>query len=282
MIRLRRRTPRRLAGNVAVVALGGAALTGALTGYPAALHAAGHPGTAHRDAKSAWSQTYSDNFSGPGKLSTWIIEKGNDQGWGHRQLQYYTSAATNVATGRSGLVMTATKTGAAVHHCWYGPCRYTSARLQTNFAGGFYQEYGLIEARIKVPDYPGIWPAFWLYSSRPRAEIDVIETNGKRPYLVEGFAHAPNVNFHSAFKKLSHPLAAGFHTYAISWTPTSITWLVDGKAYGKLTKGAAEFRHPLYLILQLAVGGTWAGKPPSSTHFPVKMTVRWVKAYRRS
>ena len=80
--------------------------------------------------------------------------------------------------------------------CWYGPCRYTSARLLTK--GKFAATYGRFEARLKLPAGQGLWPAFWMLGDNidavgwPRSgEIDVMENIGKEPSTVHGTLHGP-------------------------------------------------------------------------------------------
>jgi beta-glucanase (GH16 family) len=81
-------------------------------------------------------------------------------------------------------------------------------------------------------------------------------------------------------------LASAFHTYAISWSRNSITWLVDGVPYGTetaqdLSRGTKwVFNRPFHLVLNLAVGGNFAGPPNSSTRFPATLLVDWVRVYQ--
>ena len=73
------------------------------------------------------------------------------KGWGNEELQWYTGdqPKTSPTDGLGSLVITAREAEAAGLTCWYGPCRYTSARLLTS--GLFELTYGRIEARLKVP-----------------------------------------------------------------------------------------------------------------------------------
>lgn len=89
----------------------------------------------------------------------WTAETGGG-GWGNQELQYYTGNSDNVRLdGKGNLEIVAASVAAnAPLDCWYGKCRYTSARLLTK--GKFQFTYGRAEARIRVPEGAGVWPAF--------------------------------------------------------------------------------------------------------------------------
>lgn len=230
-----------------------------------------------------WTLTWSDDFTSRKDLDSWnVVEGGN---WGNKELQFYNPSNISLAHG-GGLVITATDTGQG-EQCWYGPCAYTSARLDTE--GKFAQEYGIFEARIKLPAGAGLWPAFWMEGSDvnrvslPAAgEIDVIEINNKAAdTTAEAFLHAPAESY-GAYSQLPNPISAGYHVYAISWSPSGISFLVDGHAYGHVNASRNwPFDQPFFMILDLAVGGTWPGSPNASTKFPAHMDVSWIRVYKQ-
>ncbi len=228
-----------------------------------------------------WVLTWQDKFNSTAALHKWSFVLGNQGGPALKQLQWYDRSNASIRGGK--LVITADANGGG-HQCWNGPCHYTSVRMQTHFA----QAYGLFEARIKMPAGGGLWPAFWMVGDNynqvylPRAgEIDIAEVSNHPPATrLTGFAHAPKL-YYRAQDVLPQPLSAGYHDYAIEWTKSRITWLVDGKAYGHLNAYPGwPFNHPFNIILDLAVGGNWPGPPTSSTHFPATMDVDWVRVYR--
>lgn len=227
-----------------------------------------HPG-------SDWRLTWSDDFTGTDSLRDWNLSTGS--GWGNQQLEDYSPG--NVAVGPSGgLIITASRDGHG-SRCWYGACDYSSGRLDTK--GRFQQEYGIFAARIKLPAGHGLWPAFWMESanSAPYGEVDVIETSNKKPHLVSGFVHSYDLSY-GAYLLSPAPLSAGYHIYAIEWTRNSLSWLVDGRIYGRIgIPAGAPFDQPFYLILDLAVGGIWPGPPDATTVFPAHMYVSWVHVY---
>ena len=230
-----------------------------------------------------WVLSWQDNFNSAAALNKWSFDVGNVGGPALRQLQWYDRSNAIVSGGK--LALTATASGGG-HRCWNGRCRYTSVRMQSHFG----QAYGLFEARIKIPAGTGLWPAFWLQGDNydqvglPAAgEIDIAEQPNRPPLQeLHGFSHAPNL-VHKVTTLLSQPLSDGYHDYAVEWTRSRITWLVDGRAYGHLDSYRGwPFNHPFNIILNLAVGGKWPGKPTAATHFPASMDVEWVKVYRRA
>ena len=171
---------------------------------------------------------------------------------------------------------------------------YTSARLDTQ--GRFSATHGLIEARMKIPLGAGLWSAFWMLGNDISAvgypqsgEIDVMEALGQTPFTVRGTLHGPDLGAEYARgtdADSADSLAAGFHTYAVSWSPDSITWLLDGRPYmtvdpASLAPGQAwVFNRRFHLLLDLAVGGDWPGPPDASTPFPATLLVDWVRVYQ--
>ncbi len=246
-----------------------------------------------RYTKLVWSDEFNGPAGTPPSSSKWVPEVGAF-GWTDNELETYTNNPANASlNGRGQLAIVARRQRAT------GPDgltrNYTSARLDTH--GLFSATYGLIEARIKVPAGAGLWPAFWMIGADDKTvgwpasgEIDVVEALGQQPSVAHGFINGPSSSAphytvgQTAVSRTS--LASGFHTYAVSWSPNSITWLLDGVPYGTTTRknlppGAKwVFNRPFYLVLDLAIGGDWAGPLKSSTHFPATMMVDWVRVYK--
>lgn len=229
-----------------------------------------------------WTLTWQDGFNSPADLQKWTAESGGGRGARLKQLQWYDQGS--VIIGGGYLALTASKGGGS-HHCWYGRCKYRSGRVNTFTS--FAQKYGRFEARIKFPAGRGLWPAFWLEGANiakvgwPKAgEIDIVEPNGVNAYQVRAYAHAYKWGVFRSYK-LPHPLSAGYHVYGVDWSSTQIRWWVDGHTYGtvKAYKGW-PFNKPFFIILNLAVGGGYAGPPTASTHFPARLLVDWVRVYK--
>lgn len=237
---------------------------------------------------------WSDEFEGPAgsaaNPANWWNDVGGE-GWGNNELQYYTGGTQNVALdGAGNLVITARKDGSGEYECEYGTCRCTSGRLLSQW--NFSQQYGRYEARIKVPEGRGLLPAFWMQGNDvstvgwpDSGEIDVMEVLGDDPGTVKGSFHGPGYNLSA-----SHALPVGesyaddFHIYAIEWTPQGIAWFVDDVEYARFGPediGTYEWvaDKPYFMMFSLAVGGDWPGAPDTSTEFPARMVVDYVRVY---
>jgi beta-glucanase (GH16 family) len=212
---------------------------------------------------------------------------------GERQL--YRPAHAFVRTGV--LVL---KASAGADTCsegtWSGTRSYTSGWAQsggartpsTTKAPGELFRFGRVEVRFKAPKGGGLWPAVWLlspgtkrsdgsypYPSRP--EIDGVEIFGDRPDLWQFNVHlttpgGTKVDKGSTFA--GPDASAGWHVIAVDWRSDKITWLVDGVPRWTYT-GPGIPQVPLYVIVNLAVGGT-AGTPDPAA-FPAELKVDYIR-----
>jgi beta-glucanase (GH16 family) len=240
---------------------------------------------------SAAAAVFTDDFNGPAGSgvdgSKWQLETGDNVN--NHERQYYTNGTNNAALdGAGNLVITAKRENPAGYNCWYGPCEYTSARLNT--AGKFTQTYGHYEARMKLPRGQGIWPAFWMLGEDigsngwPNCgELDIMENVGFEPNTVHGTIHGPGYSGAGGIGAgYNGPnFSDDFHTYAVDWAPGKISWFVDGNLYQTRTPADLNgnrwvFDHPFFLILNLAVGGYWPGDPDGSTQFPQQLVIDYV------
>jgi beta-glucanase (GH16 family) len=245
-----------------------------------------------------WRLVWDDEFSGPNgsapDSSKWVHDIGGN-GWGNQELEYYTGRLENARIEDGMLVITARRehyTGAD------GVSRnYTSARLKT--LGLFAQQYGRFEARIKIPRGQGLWPAFWMLGVNfgqadwpDCGEIDIMEDIGREPSTVHGTIHGPGYSGGAGIGS-PYSLAGGasfagrFHVFALEWEPDAIRFSVDKTVYKTITPANLPpgkpwvFDHPFFILLNLAVGGSWPGNPDSTTRFPQQMLVDYVRVYQR-
>ena len=264
-----------------------------------------------------WSDEFDAPVAAPPDPTRWNIDVGNDGpgaelGWGNNELEFYTAGAENVRQEGGFLLLTARKDNVAGLTCWNGPCAYTSGRI--NSQGKFTAQYGRIEARIQVPGAgKGLWPAWWMLghdfpipTDWPACgEIDVMETVGSEPSSVSGTLHGPGYSDDAGITQAySRPdqasFANDFHVYAIEWQQGVVRFLVDDVPYQCVVADLAlsaqcgdvpvktvpagtqwVFDQPFYLVLNLAVGGSWPGSPSSFTVFPAQMRVDWVRVYQK-
>jgi beta-glucanase (GH16 family) len=251
-------------------------------------------------AGQAWKLTWSDEFNGARGTAVdankWTAETGGS-GWGNQELEYYTDSLDNAhLDGRGALVIVASTAPPGTSlKCWYGPCRYTSARLISK--GKFSQAYGRFEARIRLTEGQGLWPAFWLLGNDiDRAgwpacgEIDIMENIGV-PDIVRGTIYGPGYSASGGlgadYNLPEGRFADNFHIFAVEWEPKAIRWYVDDKLYETRTPSDLPagtrwvYDHPFFILLNVAVGGTWPGSPDAKTAFPQTMAVDYVRVYSR-
>ncbi len=145
--------------------------------------------------------------------------------------------------------------------------------------------YGYVEARLRLPQGQGLWPAFWLLPAdqESRPEIDVVETLGHRPDTAE--LHYHHLDADGAEQDPGHEWSApdladgDWHEFAVDWEPGRITWIIDGRARWEVT-GDHVADEDLYLVLNLAVGGDWPGDPDEDTEFPAAVEAEWIRVWQ--
>jgi beta-glucanase (GH16 family) len=259
---------------------------------------------ASADRPSDWALVWSDEFNNPSgtgaNSSVWDTLVGDGTaygipGWGNDELEYYTSGTTNAATNGQGQLEIVTDKADGSLMCYYGPCQYTSTRMQTR--NRFEVAYGRVEARVKVPQGAGLWPAFWMLGTNidqapwPQSgEIDIMEVVGRLPNRVFGTLHGPGYSGGASYGKtldLSKPVADDYHVFAVEWQPNKIVWYLDGNAYFTATPDDAflqgkqwVFNHPFYLLLNTAIGGNFGGTVGAETTFPQTTSVDYVRVYQ--
>jgi beta-glucanase (GH16 family) len=235
---------------------------------------------------------WSDEFDGDSGTTVdpakWAFDLGTgENGWGNNELQSYTNDPANIAhDGKGNLVITAIKAPDG---------RYTSARIKTK--GLFSQKYGRFEARIKTPAGAGMWPAFWMLGenidevSWPQCgEIDIMEQKGNLTSITYGSLHGPG---YSAGEAITTPYGlqndrfdSDFYVYAVEWGEDYIDFFVGDYLYKRVVPsdvpGEWVYDQPFFLLLNLAVGGTFGGPPNDFTPFPSTMEIDYVKVYKEN
>jgi beta-glucanase (GH16 family) len=255
-------------------------------------------------ASAEWTLVWSDEFDGPAGASPdsskWRADTADGCqmgicGWGNQEKQFYTARDNASLDGRGHLAIVARVAPAGLT-CYYGPCRYTSAKLTTR--GRFHAEPGMVEARIRLPGGQGLWPAFWMlgagYPATPwpqAGELDIMENHGSQPAMVSSAIHGPGYSGQTPFVGATvlsdGSFAHDFHTFAVAWDSLRIRFFRDGAQYHERRRADVErhgpwaFDHPFFVLLNLAVGGTFDGDPQSDAILPATMVVDYVRAYRR-
>jgi beta-glucanase (GH16 family) len=246
---------------------------------------------------------WNDEFSGETLNTTdWNIEA-HEPGWVNAEWQKYVNETENAETGNitvkdGKLVIKPIKTVDED-----GSVSYTSGRINTQNKHDF--TYGRFEVRAKVPEGQGYLPAFWMmptdeniYGQWPRCgEIDIMEVMGQDTQKAMGTIHYGNPHGQKQGENIltNGDYSSEYHTYAVDWEPGKITWYIDGQEYfsandwysttvGQGTVAyPAPFDQPFYMILNLAVGGSWVGYPDETTDFENQaFVIDYVRAYQKT
>lgn len=264
------------------------------------------PSIASTTSTTVWIQVAGDEFDGAAGArvdsTKWQYETGDGCsqricGWGNGEKEYYTDAPENIALNGQGQLTIVARRATADLTCYYGPCRYTSARITSR--GKMVISPGRVEARIKLPAGQGLWSAFWMLGhSHPTTpwpacgELDVMENKGSQPTTTSSAVHGPGYSGTTPFAH-AKSLAGGtfaddFHTFAVEWDSLQVRFFVDDSVHyvvrgNELERfGRSVLDQPFFLILNLAVGGHFDGDPGSDAIFPATMLVDYVRVYTAS
>ena len=249
-------------------------------------------------AKKGYSFKWGDDFTGTSlNRSDWNVEL-HAPGWVNSELQEYVDSDENIQVKDGNLLLKPVeKTNAD------GTKSYTSGRINTQGKHDF--KYGYFECRAKVPAGKGYLPAFWmmpadenLYGQWPKCgEIDIMEVMGQETNKAYGTIHygEPHDQSQGTYTvSEKNNFADNYHTYACEWEPGKIIWYIDGVKFheesdwfsaksgqGEVTY-PAPFDQPFYMILNLAVGGSWVGYPDETTTYDdQQFAIDYVKVYQK-
>ena len=242
---------------------------------------------------------WEDNFDGEKlNLDDWNFEY-HEPGWVNAELQAYVDSERNTYVKDGMLYIQAIK------EMIDGKPYYTSGRINTQKKHDF--QYGRFEVRAKVPSGKGFLPAFWMmptdesfYGQWPKCgEIDIMEVHGSALSTSYGTLHFGEPHTQ---KQGSYTLPDGqenfseaFHVFACEWDPGEFRFYVDGHLFYTVndwfTKKPgfgevaypAPYDQPFYLILNLAVGGSWVGYPDEDAVFGdnAQFVIDYVRAYQK-
>lgn len=241
---------------------------------------------------------WADEFDGRSlDMSKWRYDTvRNKAGWHNNELQYYSAnRPRNLRLEGGRLIIEARKDPQAIRgFADWGGQKYSSARILTKGKASF--RYGFVEARAKVPCGRGTWPAIWMLPDAATkwpegGEIDILEHIGVQPNVLHGNLHTGLFNHvkqtgRGAQKSLPTACSA-FHNYQLHWTPDAITIGVDDRAYMRVRNdqpggvGAWPFDQPFHLIVNLAIGGDWAGtKGIDDAALPEQFEVDYIRVWQ--
>ncbi len=247
----------------------------------------------------AYKLVWEDEFDGDQlNMNDWNFEY-HEPGWVNAELQEYGDSPKNTYVKDGNLYIQALK------EIIDGKPYYTSGRINTQGKHDF--QYGRFEVRAKVPSGKGFLPAFWMmptdesyYGQWPKCgEIDVMEVHGSALSTTYGTLHFGEPHTQ---KQGSYTLPDGqknfgedFHVFACEWDPDEFRFYMDDVLFYTVndwfTKKAgfgesaypAPYDQPFYMILNLAVGGSWVGYPDEDAVFGdnAQFVIDYVRVYQK-
>lgn len=286
-------------------------LTREITAMPAQTFATGSNAKAQENntlSYEGYTKVWGDEFDGDSlNRDDWNVET-HEKGWVNSELQEYVDSEENIQVKDGKLVINPVKKVSSIESNDAASTKevvsYTSGRVSTQNKQTF--TYGRFECRAKVPKGHGYLPAFWLmandenlYGQWPRCgEIDCMEVMGQETNKAYGTVHYGNPHAQSQGTYYTgeneSDFSDDFHVFTCDWEPGKITWYVDGVKYHEendwysTTVGQgtlaypAPFDQPFYIILNLAVGGSWVGNPNDETSFENNpYEIDYVRVYQK-
>jgi beta-glucanase (GH16 family) len=230
--------------------------TGSRFHFPSAFH----------PYRCGWSTTFFDDFNGD-----WLDNSKwrSDYPAGDRERQHYTADSFEVQDGLLKI---------KADRRQVDDREYSSGIITTQSL--FDQQYGRFEIRAKMPSGKGMWPAYWLLptSKNYPFELDVLEVLGHETDTVHMSHHwrAADGSTQDKTRSFSGPdFSEGFHTFSLEWSADALIWRVDGIERARATHGIPH--EPMFLLVNLAVGGAWPGDPDAITRFPGYYEVDYVR-----
>jgi beta-glucanase (GH16 family) len=230
---------------------------------------------------------FEETFKSPNlNRDVWNIEVGEK--WFNAERQCYVDQRKNLVFHENGMRLIADLNPDSDR------CRYQSTRMNTR--GKKEWQYGTFIVRAKVPKGVGSWPAIWFLPTDIGkvkwplcGEIDLMEHVGYNPEVIHFSLHSQKQNHIIHTQRTKFETIPGvlddFHDYKMIWRPEGISFFVDEKHYVTFEKKPDDledswpFDKPYYLILNIAVGGTWGGQV-NEQDLPYVMDIASIKVYQ--
>lgn len=224
------------------------------------------------------------DVDGPPDSSVWNFEIGNGAaqgipGWGNQELQYYTEDNAVVEGGVLKITAKREPTNGF---------NFSSSRMTTfdKFSFG----YGRIEVRAKLPQGGGTWPAIWMLGDNfpdvgwpDTGEIDIMEHSGNNQDVIHGSLHLPGNFGGNAISQTTtvEGVSEEFNTYTVEWSADRILFAVNDEVYHEYTNtSGTPFNSDFFLILNVAVGGTFVGNTVDPDFQESSMEIDYIRVYQ--
>lgn len=256
--------------------------------------------------KSGYVLIWQDEFDQDGNVDStkWSFERGFVR---NQELQWYQEQNAWVENGN--LVITGKRETIANPNYELGnqdwrksrkQAEYTSSSINTR--GKFDFQYGIVEVRAKIDTALGMWPAIWTLGIKnpwpANGEIDIMEYYRVKnvPTILANAAWADEGQYKAKWDEAKIPFdvflkndpdwPSKFHLWRMEWTEQYIRLYLDNELLNEIDltetlnpDGFNPFRHPHYLLLNLAIGGN--GGDPSGSVFPAEYLVDYVRVYQK-
>ena len=262
-----------------------------------------------------WCQEFNATTPGPPDTTVWAFDTGNS-GFGNHEVETYCgppgymgnlstcpstfSAGTSNAyiDGAGHLVVQALSND--------GGTTWTSGRMKTQGLQDF--QYGRIEASMMLPDTTnqGLWPSIWSLGSDISTtpwpacgEADIMEVwskavlggpgpTGNRSTIHTTVTGGSGLQPNGAFTfPAGTSNSTAFHTYGMIWSANMQQYYIDNPLQPYYITTASNlpsgdtwpFNAKIFLLTNIAVGGTLGGTPSASTPNPAIMMLDYVRQY---
>jgi beta-glucanase (GH16 family) len=264
------------------------------SGQPTSQSSSHCSGTVTGPDGQRWHCTFDEEFNGHTlNPAHWQVVQTTQYGF-HSGQECYVDDGKHAVVGGGVLTLTLTHSAQPVG-CGTMSTPYASGMVTSS--GRFSQLYGRFEIRAKLPNGSGLQPALWLYPQTETyghwpgsGEIDIAELFGSSPGQVAAHIHYRGLSGQEQSQGQSCAVNnpdGQFHTYAVDWSPSEITFSYDGHTCTTIKSWTpnrplakpAPFDHPFYILLELALGNASPDLPSSTTPLPARMQVDWVRAW---
>lgn len=231
---------------------------------------------------SKYTQTFADHFSRPditahGPGAPWITHTPWNGDFGN---DVFDDPGATYAFSSTGLAITAHKDS---NGQWHGGL-ICSVDRDGPGQQGFSQKYGYFEMTARLPDGPGVWPAFWLIGTEKQdgvSEIDVMEYYGhaRNEYHITEHYWVKGHDTLGAWHVVTVPagsLTTQDNSFGVAITAQDTIFYFNGEEIWR-TPTPPEYRQKMYLLANFAIGGGW---PYDRLTSPQIMHIRSIKAYK--